>query len=304
MTGRDLKFLVFKLHFMWNRVVLLILFMLLIFNGVAQQSYRAVFSGGRVYLSDDNKFSRLKNGQLIDIKSQIELVGEAMVVLMDNAGRLTTLTLSGKYELQQLDKREVGDSSDFVKSVWETYYSTNGQVAESELRSTDIREAAQAPFELWIPSSSQFYGNEVMLQWAAGEEPYYSVELINEFGEVFETIQVDKPELLLDLTSNKLVWKDEVTIRVRQPGTGAVTPLYSLDRLAPPDYEKLDRLIKENFQDDDFAMVLTKAAFFENQWLFADAITTLFGLRKGQNTLMQNFWSRYLIRNGFYSSRL
>ncbi|MCE7992248.1 MAG: hypothetical protein HEP71_09720 [Roseivirga sp.] len=289
---------------MWNRVVLLILFLLLIFDGIAQQPYRAVFSGGRVYLSDDNKFSRVKNGQLIDGASQIELVGDALVVLMDNAGRLTTLTLSGKYELEQLDIRQVGDSSDFVKSVWETYYNTDAEAAGGKSAPIQIRESSQAPFELWIPSSSQFYSNEVMLQWPAGQEPNYSVELINEFGEIFETTQVDKPELLLDLGSSKLVWKDEVTVRVRQPGTGVVTPLHSLDRLAPPDYEKLDRLIKDHFQDEDFAMILTKVAFFENQWLFADAITVLSKLRKERNALMKNFWNRYLIRNGFYSSRL
>lgn len=279
---------------MWTRVVLLILFMLLMFDGLAQHQYRAVFSGGRVYLSEGNKFSRLKNGQLIDEKSQIELVGDARLVLMDNAGRLTTLTLSGRYKLEQLDMRQVGDSSDFVKSVWNTYYDTNEQTGEYP----------KASFELWIPSSSQFYGNEVMLQWPEGQEPYYTVELINEYGEIFETIEVDQPELLLDMTNGELVWKDEITIRIRQPGTGLVSPLHSLDRMAPPDYEKLDRMIKEHFRDEDFAMVLTKAAFFENRWLFADAITILSQLRKEHNALMKNFWSQYLIRNGFYSSRL
>lgn len=284
---------------MWNRVVLLMIFGLLMFDGVAQEQYRAVFSGGRVYLSEDNKFSQVQNGQLIDPKSQIELVGNAQVVLMDNAGRLISLTLSGKYALEKLDMSQSGDSSMFVKSVWDTYYDDGEESVEEKLLTRQRSESSKVPFELWLPSSSQFYGDQLMLQWSAGTERYYRVELINEFGEVFETRQTGQPEVALNMMESQLVWKDEITIRVKQPGIGTSTTLYSLDRLSPSDHEKLNRLIAEHFQDEDFAMLLTKAAFFENQWLFADAITVLAALRKERGELMSSYWGQYLTRNGF-----
>ena len=301
MIGGDLNVLVFKLHFMRNRVVMLILFGVLSLEGLAQQQFRAVFSGGRVYLSDNNKFTQVKNGQLIEGTSQIELVGSALVVLMDGAGRLTSLSLSGKYDLKHLDMATVADSSAFVKSVWDTYYDNrqDGSI-EVELLREQAKRTSWRPFELLIPSSSQFYGNEILLQWSEGEVPYYAVALINEFGEVFRNTQAGRPELSLDLTESELVWKDEITVRVTQPTSGRSTPLYSLDRLSPPDYERLDRLVKRHFQSEDFFTLLTKAAFFENEWLFADAITALSKLRKQQGDLMNNYWNEYLIRNGFY----
>lgn len=285
---------------MWNRVVMLILFGLLMFDGLAQEQYRAVFSGGRVYLSDNNKFTQVRNGQLIDPKAQIELVGNAQVVLMDNAGRLISLTLSGEYALEKLDMSHLGDSSRFVKSVWDTYYSDQDQSIEELLLTMQRNESAEAPFGLWLPSSSQFYGDKLTLLWSEGKEPYYSVELINEFGEVFETRQTNRPEIELSMNENKLVWKDEITVRIKQPASGMASTSCSLDRLSPPDYEKLERLIEEHFQDEDFGVLLTKAAFFENQWLFADAITVLAGLRKQNGALMGAYWQQYLIRNGFY----
>lgn len=286
---------------MWNRVVMLMLFGLLALDGAAQQQYRAVFSGGRVYLSDNNKFTLVKNGQLIDEDSQIELVGNALVVFMDQAGRLTRFSFSGKYDLSSLDMEAVADSSAFVKSVWDTYYGSTPKVnIEEELLMDQARESGLKPFELLIPSSSQFYGNHLMLQWSGAKEPYYAVELINEFGEVFETNSLDKPEFSLDLTERNLIWKDEITVRVRQPSSGRMTMLHSLDRLSPPDYEKLDRVVKKYFKDENFEVMLTKAAYFENQWLFADAITVLSRLRKEEGALMNNYWNQYLIRNGFY----
>lgn len=301
MIGGVQKVLVFNLHFMWKRAVLLILFGLLVLDGLAQQQYRAVFSGGRVYLSDNNKFTQVQNGQLIDENSQIELVGNALVVLMDRAGRLTRFSLSGKYDLSSLGKGGVADSSAFVKSVWDTYYEgiQRGSV-EEEMLKKQAERVSWKPFELLIPSSSQFYGNHLVLQWAGGKEPYYTVELINEFGEVFETTSSDKPEFSLDLTGPNMIWKDEITVRVRQPTSDRMTMLHSLDRLSPPDYEKLDRLVKKYFHDENFEVMLTKAAFFENQWLFADAITVLTKLRKEDIALMENYWNQYLIRNGFY----
>lgn len=304
LIGQDLKFLVGKLHFMWKRLVLLILFGLLVCRGFAQEQYRAVFSGGRVYLSQDNKYTQLQSGQLINPESQIELVGNAQVVLMDHVGRLLSLTLSGKYELAKLDQDQSGDSSLFVKSVWETYYASRSESIADKLQIGSGSQSVFSPFELWLPSSSQFYSNKLIIPWAAGKEPYYSAELINEFGEVFETRQTEQPFLELNMVDNPLVWKDEITLRIKQPGSGAVTADCTLDRLSPPEYEKLDRLVKEHFQDDDFGMMLTKAAFFENQWLFADALTILTELRNQHGALMQNFWQQYLRRNGFdYTSR-
>lgn len=289
---------------MWKRLVLLILFGLLVCKGFAQEQYRAVFSGGRVYLSENNRYSQLQNGQLIDPESQIELVGNAQVVLMDDVGRLISLTLSGKYELAKLDKGQRGDSSMFVKSVWETYYENRDQGITQELLTNYGGAPGQVPFELWLPSSSQFYGKQLSIRWAEGEQSYYSVELINEFGEVFETRQTQQPLIRLNMTENPLVWKDEITLRVKQPGSGAKTSECTLDRLSPPDYEKLDRLVEKHFRDEDFGMMLTRAAFFENQWLFADAITVLTELRDQYGTLMNEYWQQYLRRNGFdYTSR-
>lgn len=289
---------------MWKRLVLLIFFGLLFCRGLAQEQYRAVFSGGRVYLSEGNRYTQLQNGQLIDPESQIELVGNARVVLMDDVGRLISLTLSGKYELAKFDKGQLGDSSLFIKSIWETYYESRSEGMAEILLSHRGGRPVPVPFELWLPSSSQFYGDQLSLVWASGKEPYYSVELINEFGEVFETREVGEPVLHLNMVENPLVWKDEITLRIKQPASGAVTADCTLDRLSPPEYEKMDRLIQEHFQDKDFGMMLTKAAFFENQWLFADAITVLTTLRDKHGALMQNYWQQYLSRNGFdYTSR-
>ncbi|GAB5524537.1 MAG: hypothetical protein Roseis2KO_24090 [Roseivirga sp.] len=276
------------------------LFGLLMFDGLAQEQYRAVFSGGRVYLSGNNKFTQVRNGQLIDPKAQIELVGNAQVVLMDNAGRLISLTLSGKYALEKLDLSHLGDSSRFVKTVWDTYYSDQEQSIEELLSTMQRNESTEARFGLWLPSSSQFYGDELTLLWSEGKEPHYAVELINEFGEVFETRQTNRPEMVLSMIENKLAWKDEITIRIKQPASSMISTSCSLDRLSPPDYEKLERLMDEHFQDEDFGVMLTKAAFFENQWLFADAITVLARLRKQKGALMEDYWEQYLIRNGFY----
>jgi hypothetical protein len=286
---------------MIKRSLVWVLLLLFAFEGQAQ--YRAIFSGGRAYLSDNNKSVKIQNGQLINADSQIELVGEALVILMDGAGRLTTLSLAGKYELENLKAPESADSALFVKSVWDTYYQNFGkQTVATDILEQEGAASSWTSFELLIPSSSQFYSNELMLQWSDIKESRYSVEMINEFGEVFNTFAVSKAAAQVNLADGNLAWKDEVTFRVKAGSSEKRTALYSLDRLAPPDYEKLERLINENFTEEGFEMKLTKAAFFENQWLFADAITILYQLRQEWGSFMGNYWRQYLLRNGFYYS--
>jgi len=286
---------------MWKRSAIFFVFALLALNGLAQTQYRAIFSGGRAYVAENNKFVQIQNGQLIKSTSQIELVGDALVILMDGAGHLTTFSLSGKYKLESLHVDETVDSALFVKSVWDTYYQNFGK---ENVETTLLRKQAETSkwrsFELLIPSSSQFYGNDLVLQWSETKEAYYSVDLINEFGEVFKNLTVDRAAVLIDLADGKLAWKDGIAVQVKQPTSGRSTGFYSLDRLSPPDYEKMERVISEHFQETGFEMLLTKAAFFENEWLFADAITLLFKLREERGGLMKNYWQQYLIRNGFY----
>lgn len=286
---------------MWKRGAIFIVFVLLALNGLAQTQYRAIFSGGRAYVANDNKFVQIQNGQLINAESQIELVGNALVVLMDGAGRLTTFSLSGKYTLENLSVDVASDSALFVKSVWDTYYQNFGKEnVATELLRKQAEASKWTSFELLIPSSSQFYSNDLIIQWSETKEPYYTVDLINEFGEVFKSVTVDQAAVPIDLADGKLAWKDEVTVKVRQAASGKSTGLYSLDRLSPPDYEKMERVVSEHFQETGFEMLLTKAAFFENEWLFADAITLLFKLREERGELMKDYWQQYLIRNGFY----
>lgn len=281
----------------------MIFLVLMSLNGFAQEQLRAVFSGGRVYLADEQKFSQIRNGQLLSPTARLELVGNSFVLLMDDAGRLISLSLTGTYELETLDMSLGGDSSAFVKSVWEEYYASNGEDRiEDLLTRNQALESSRPPFELLVPSSSQFYSDRLVMQWSPGNAEYYVVNLINEFGEVFEEFGVEQASVEIDFLQKGLAWKDELTIQVTMPSTGHTTALYTLDRLNPPDYEKLDRLLKEHFKDQGFESLLTKAAFFENQWLFADAITLLFELRKEHEGLMKNFWNQYLIRNGFYST--
>ena len=153
-------------------------------------------------------------------------------------------------------------------------------------------------FELMIPSSSQVLGDEVFLCWPDMDEAGYELRLINEFGEVFHRQKVAEAELKLNLLRKDLLWKQEVTLQVVGASTRYLSPLYTLDRLAPPDYEHFQNLLKNELTGEDFAVLLTKSAFFENQWLFADAMTTINGLRESYGAVVDGFWQYYLERKG------
>lgn len=240
---------------------------------------------------------------MIDEEAELELIGNSRVVLMDDAGRMISLTLGGRYPLKDLSLSEASDSSMLFKSIWDEYFEVydQGISVQEQLLSESFTKPG---FELSIPSSSQIFGSRQMIEWPYLLPGGYEVRLINQFGEVFKTLEQEKPMLDLDLLQPELVWKTEISIQVISQ-SGRQSPLYALHKLSPPDYEDMDRLLKKEFAGDQFEVQLTKAAFFENQWLFADAQTVLQQLRKQYGTLIDDFWKQYLYRNGFYAmSRL
>lgn len=284
---------------MLSRLLLLIL---LIFTGLpasGQEAYRVVFAGGRSYVAGDNQFSKLNAGQKIDGQAELELVGNSRVVLMDEAGRLISLGLTGRYKLEDLKMTASGDSSQFIKSVWDQYF--RRQDAGLPVQEALLARDAGLGFELSIPSSSQFFGHRQIIEWPHLSKQGYEIRLINEFGEVFETINQIEARLNLDLLQQDMVWKTEVTIQVYRADNGQRSPLHTLSKLSPPDYEDMDRLLKREFSGVQFEVLLTKAAYFENLWLFADAQTMLHDLSKEYGNLMDDFWKSYLFRNGFYA---
>ena len=263
-----------------------------------QGSFRVVFAGGRNYIAEENRFVKLKIGQKVSEEARLELVGNAKVVLMDNAGRLFSLDHSGQYVLSGHKPDSTLATSPFFRSIWENYYRPHDQ-------GTTVEEAINAAsanpaFELSIPSSCQFFGSYQIIEWPATQKPDYEVQLLNEFGEVFHQIRQSSNRLELDLLKSELVWKTEVSFQVYD-ADGKRSPLYTIHKMSPPDYEDMDRLLKKYFAGDQFELLLTKAAFFENQWLFADAQTVLQELRKKHGNLMDDYWANYLYRNGFYA---
>jgi len=282
---------------MLSRLLLLILLVSTGLPASGQEGYRVVFAGGRSYVAGENQFSKVQAGQKIEGQTELELVGNSRVVLMDEAGRLISLGLTGRYKLDDIKTTASGDSSQFIKSVWDQYFKR--QDAGYSVQEALLARSRGVSFELSIPSSSQFFGHRQIIEWPHLSAEGYEVRLINVFGEVFETINQVEPRLNLDLLQQNLVWKTEVTIQVYRIDTGQRSPLHTLNKLSPPDYEDMDRLLKREFSGDQFEVLLTKAAYFENLWLFADAQTMLHDLRKEYGKLMDDFWKNYLFRNGF-----
>ena len=272
---------------------LLLGLMLCAFSGQAQEMYRAVFAGGRTYAMEETRFSMITHGEPVAANAEVELVGNSLLVLMDEGGRLVSFSQSGRYDLSKLNMTQLSDSSAFIYQVWETFYKAL-PVPDDPLQAESGREA----FELMIPSSSQVLGDEVFLCWPDMDEAGYELRLINEFGEVFHRQKVAEAELKLNLLRKDLLWKQEVTLQVVGASTRYLSPLYTLDRLAPPDYEHFQNLLKNELTGEDFAVLLTKSAFFENQWLFADAITTINELRESYGAVVDGFWQYYLERKG------
>lgn len=267
-----------------------------------QDAYRAIFVGGRSYVANENQLSRLMPGQKLAKDATLELIGKSRVVLMDEAGRFIHLSLSGRYGLSGFQLGATADSSAFIKSVWDSYYEAQDQPLSVNEQLLREEASGQAPaFELAIPSSSQVFGPRLLLGWPYLRETAGQLLLINEFGEVVKKQDLDRPEIELALFGEELVWKTEVSLRLLSKQSGVKTPIYTLAKLSPPDYERIDRLLKKYLVGDQFEMRLTRAAFFENQWLFADAQTVIFDLEKEEPGLMQQFWKQYLIRNGFYA---
>ena len=284
---------------MLRRFLLCTLLILMGFTASGQDAYRVLFAGGRSYVALENRFSKLHTGQKLDSNAELELVGNSRVVLMDESGRLMSLGLSGRYALQDLGNAISGDSSVFFKEVWDQYFKR--QDAMNSVQETLLASASQTYFELSIPSSSQIFGHRQILEWPDLSQAGYELRLINEFGETFRTLSLTSPRLDLDMLASDLVFKTEVTLQVYRKDSGQRSPLYVLHKLSPPDYEDLDRLLKQHFQGNQFELLLTKAAFFENQWLFGDAQTVLQQMRNEYGNLMDDFWKNYLFRNGFYA---
>ncbi len=155
------------------------------FQASGQEPYRVVFAGGRSYEADGARFSKLRSGQLLEADAELELVGNSRVVLMDGVGRLVSLGLTGRYVLKDLDMEASGDSSEFFKSVWDEYFQAYDQ--DISVQEQLLSESMTRPgFELSIPSSSQFFGQQQIIEWAHLSKEGYQVNLINEYGEVFD----------------------------------------------------------------------------------------------------------------------
>lgn len=283
---------------MLSRFLLCAVLLMMGLKTFGQDSFRVIFAGGRNYIAEENRFAKLKIGQKVSEEARLELVGNAKVVLMDNAGRLFSLDHSGQYLLSDHKPDSTTAGSPFFRSIWESYFRPYDQ-------GTSVEEALNAAstssaFELSLPSSCQFFGSRQILEWAATAHPDYEVQLVNEFGEVFQRINQSSNRLTLDLLQSTMVWKTEVSFRVTD-ADGNRSPLYTLHKLSPPAYEDMDRMLKKYFPGDQFEILITKAAFFENQWLFADAQTVLQELRQKHGKLMDEYWVNYLYRNGFYA---
>ena len=266
-----------------------------------QEGYRAIFSGGKVYLKTETRFQQVLPGQQMPADAKVELVGESMLVLMDGAGRITSFSLSGKYDLAALNLADVADSSAFIRQVWDEYFEHSALPTSVEEALLAESLSTQYPFELTIPSSTQVFGNRLHLNVPGSKRKSYQAQLINEFGEVFENVDVTEGSISLDLLRRDLVWKPEITLRIASADGAQSGPFYVLDKLSPANYEIVERLMRKHFHDPGFEMQLTQLAFFENRWLFADALTILNDLEKEYGGLMKEFSRQYFFRNGFYA---
>ena len=284
---------------MLRGVCLWVFMIFMVFQATGQEQYRVVFAGGRSYQVTENRFSMLQSGQMLDAEVALELVGQSRVVLMDEAGRLISLSLGGRYPLKDLQMSAVSDSSLFIKSVWDQYYEAydRGISIQEELLARDT----PLSFELTIPSSSQFFGQTLFVKSTDISSQGYELRYVNEYGEVIKSATQMTSEMLIALSEPPLVWKSEISIQVKRLDTKALSPVYTLRKLSPPDYEDIDRLLKKEFKGNQFEMELTKAAFFENQSLFADAQTVILSTRLELGAMMDNFWKYYLYKNGFYA---
>ncbi len=272
------------------RTVLGLTFMLYCMELPAQSDYLAIIAHGRAYVYTETGFHQLESGEHLADSSRIELVEDAWVSFIDESGRFFNFGGSGKFLLKRRDSILKGDSSMFAAKVWKDYYQELGTLKEVN--------PSSIPLEMHLPSSSEVFGfSQVVPWWSKGSGPF-EVEFLNEYEEIIHKATTEQFHLEIDFLSKELAWRRQVFLKVRDLDSGSQSGLYALKKVAPPEYDDLEKEIQKLPQGDSRIAVLTKAALFEQRNLYTDFHTLLLESSKS-DPVIKKFYENFLSRNGF-----
>ncbi len=258
------------------------------------QDYRAIVAHGRSYLANTEGFYQIESGELLADSSRIELVDNAWLMLMDRKGRVFNLSQEGSYNLAAVDLSVRRDSSQLFFDLWTGFYENvvGPDVAVSN------NQMGSSQFQLFVPSSSEFYGDKILLRWTDTQTSSYEVQLLDEFEKPFGKFKTAQNHLKLDMLSRQMVWRRQAIIRVLDLEHNLQTGLYALRKLTPPDLDDANLLIRQLPEGNDPISILTKAVFFEQRGWISDVHTLLFPLVK-EDEVIRVFYEAFLIRNLF-----
>jgi hypothetical protein len=260
-----------------------------------QAQYRVIIAQGRTYVDSKNTFHQLEVGEILDDSVSLNLVDNAELALLDEAGRFLVLNKTGTYDLSKVNLKESDNASKIIHDIWTNHFenvATNRSIGSAE-------EVNSSAFELYLPSSSEAYGFELFLKWTDVSDGNYRIELLDEFENVFREINTTKAKYKLDLLSKDLAWKRQVFIRVTDLKNNRNTGLTAVAKLSPPDLDDANSTSRLFLQGEDEVAILTKAAFFEQKGWIADVHGLLFEAAK-KNEIIKTYYISFLERNGFF----
>jgi len=270
------------------------LFFVIPFFTKGQGEYRVVIAQGRSYASTEDGFHQLRHGEIVSDSVKITSVENAFLALLDSKGRILTIDETGTYDLGKSDLSLWSEPSDVIYNIWAKFYTDTFTDAERE----SGPKQTSTDFKLYLPSSSEAYGFELLLKWTDVESGRYRVELLDEFEMVFSQIDTEKSHYKLDLLSNELAWKRQVFVLVKDIENDRKTRLIALAKLSPPDLDETNTLLRKVPNDFSEISILTKAVFFEQKGWFADVHYLLY-YRAKENAVLSTFYKSFLERNNF-----
>lgn len=261
-----------------RRYLLTIIGLYFSFGALAQDyAFKVLVSKGKNEIKSGTTWEPIKVGTTLKSPDELKVTENAYIGLIHVSGKPLELKTAGKYKIADLSAK-VGSSTSVLNKYTDFILSTNTQ-KQNKLSATGAVHRGIDIVDVFLPpSSSYIYGDTVIIEWEKNPEISVPYEVIfsNLFGEELYKAETSENTITVDLAAPEFARETDISLKVVSKKSRKESETYTLRKFSKNDREKVKATFSElarETSEKNALNHLVKAAFFEQNKLFADAVT-------------------------------